>query len=261
MVNVYFGLTEEFNAEGVVALLASGQAVVFYRIALMSKDGDWVVRESEQACQRVRAVLASHGARYRPGAPLDPRWLAGGWSSHFEFLDTGQRRIRCDFVSRPPRVPAVDLDEMFRAARGEAALRVVDPERLILLKQTQRAKDYPVIGEIARLLPADRELRWTTDPDRILELAGPHGIGSERPSVQAARQGRPRDEVVVELARELDRLQSEDRRRMRRYEEAARPYLAEFRGALDGVASLEKGHAAAVRLAERLLPEQLGGES
>jgi hypothetical protein len=57
MVNVYFALTEEFNAEGVVALLASGQAVVFYRIALMSKDGNWVVRESEQACQRVRAVL------------------------------------------------------------------------------------------------------------------------------------------------------------------------------------------------------------
>jgi len=261
VVNVYFALTEEFNAEGVVALLASGQAVVFYRIALMSKDGDWVVRESEEACQRVRAVLARHGARYRPGAPLDPRWLAGGWSSHFEFFDAQDRRVRCDFVSRPPRVPPHDLDEMFRAARGEARLRVVDPERLILLKQTQRAKDYPVIGEIARLLPADRELRWTTDPDRILELAESHGMGSDRPSVEAARQGRARDDVVVELARELDRLQSEDRRRMRRYEESARPYIAAFRGAVDGAASLDDGHAAAVRLAERLLPEHPAGES
>ena len=261
MVNVYFALTEEFNAEGVVALLASGQAVVFYRIALMSKDGDWVIRESDEACQRVRAVLGRHGARYRPGAPLDPRWLAGGWSSHFEFFDGQKRRIRCDFVSRPPRVPADELDEMFRTARGEARLRVVDPERLILLKQTQRAKDYPVIGEIARLLPPDRELRFTTDPDRILELAGPHGTGSDRPSVRAARQDHTREEVVVELARELDRLQSEDRRRMGRYEERARPYLAEFRGAVDGTASLEEGHAAAVRLAERLLPERPDGES
>lgn len=261
MANVYFALTEEFNAQGVVALLASGQAVVYYRIALMSKDGDWVVRESSEACQRVRAVLASHGARYRPGAPLDPRWLAGGWSSHFEFFDAAQRRIRCDFVSRPPRVPATDLDEMFRAARGEAPLRVVDPERLILLKQTQRAKDYPVIGEIARLLPPDRELRWTTDPDRILELAGPHGTDSDRPSVRAARRGGSRDEVVVELARELDRLQTEDRRRMRRYEESARPYLTEFRGALGDDDSVEGGHEAAVRLAERLLPERPGGES
>jgi hypothetical protein len=261
MVNVYFALTEEFNSEEVIALLASGQAVVYYRIALMSKDGDWVVRESEEACARVRAVLARHGARYRPGAPLDPRWLAGGWSSHFEFEDAAKRRIRCDFVSRPPRVPPADLDEMFRAARGEAPLRVVDPERLILLKQTQRAKDYPVIGEIARLLPSDRELRWTTDPDRILELAEAHGTNSDRPSVRAARRGGSRDEVVVELARELDRLQTEDRRRMRRYEESARPYLAEFRSALGDADSVEGGHVAAVRLAERLLPERPGGES
>jgi hypothetical protein len=46
-----------------------------------------------------------------------------------------------------------------------------------------------VIGEIARLLPADRELRFTTDPDRILELSGAHGTGSDRPSVRAARLG------------------------------------------------------------------------
>jgi hypothetical protein len=104
MSNVYFDLTEEFNADAVIALLASGQAVVFYRIALMSKDGDWVLRETESACRRVRNVLAARGARYRPCAPLDPRWLAGGWSSHFEFFDAQRRRVRCDFVSRPPRI-------------------------------------------------------------------------------------------------------------------------------------------------------------
>ena len=36
MVNVFFALTEEFNSDGVIALLASGQAVVFY-------DGDQVL--------------------------------------------------------------------------------------------------------------------------------------------------------------------------------------------------------------------------
>jgi len=159
MSNLYFALTEEFNAEGVIALLASGQAVVFYQIALMSKDGDWILRETESACRRVRSVLAEHGARCRPGAPLDPRWLSGGWSSHFEFFDDKKRRIRCDFVSRPPRIPAEDLDSMFSGARGEGLLKVVDPERLILLKQTQRAKDYPVIGEVARLLPPEGELQ------------------------------------------------------------------------------------------------------
>ena len=43
-------------------------------------------------------------------------------------------------------------------------LIAVDPESLILMKQTQRAKDYPVIGELARLLPPEREVELTTDP-------------------------------------------------------------------------------------------------
>lgn len=35
MSNVYFELTAEFNAEGLVAALGSGQAVVFYRISIL----------------------------------------------------------------------------------------------------------------------------------------------------------------------------------------------------------------------------------
>jgi len=80
MGNLYFELTEEFNAEGVIAALTSGQAAVYYRISIMSKDGDWILRETPEACRRALAVLERHGARYRPGAPLDVRWLAGGWS-------------------------------------------------------------------------------------------------------------------------------------------------------------------------------------
>jgi len=257
MSNVYFDLTEEFNAEGLIALLASGQAVVFYRIALMSKDGDWVLRETESACRQVRKVLAAHGARYRPCPPLDPRWLAGGWSSHFEFYDARRRRIRCDFVSRPPRIAAGELEAMFSSARGEGALRVVDPERLIRLKQTQRAKDYPAIAEISRLLPAEREVELTTDPDRILALAGPVGSGSPRESVRAAQLGRSRDEVVVALAREIDRLQRDDRLRLERYEQAARAYLTAFRSGVPPEATLDEAHAIAVGLAEQLLPTTL----
>lgn len=258
MSNVYFALTEEFNSDGLIALLASGQAVVFYRIAIMSKDGDWVLRETEGTCRHVRSVLAARAARYRPGAPLHPRWLAGGWSSHFEFLDEKKRRVRCDFVSRPPRIPTADLEAMFAHAHGDGPLRVVDPERLIRLKQTQRAKDYPVIGEISRLLPPEVELRWTTDPDRIVDLARSLGGDSPRASVRAAREGRPRGRVVVELAREIDLMQREDRARMRRYEAAAQPYLEEFRARVRGDAPLEEAHAIAVELAERLLPPQLG---
>jgi hypothetical protein len=145
--NIYFTLTEAFNRNGRHVALASGQAVVFYRIAIMSKDGDWIVREVPDACEQVLSELERRGAHYRLGAPLDVRWLAGGWSSHFEFFDSEQRRVRCDFVSRPPRVPLSSLAPLFDVR--QPPLVAVDPESLILMKQTQRAKDYPVIGELA----------------------------------------------------------------------------------------------------------------
>ena len=38
--NIYFELTAAFNATQPVVALASGQAVVYYRVAIMSKEGD-----------------------------------------------------------------------------------------------------------------------------------------------------------------------------------------------------------------------------
>jgi hypothetical protein len=66
--NVYFDLTEELNRDGRIAVLGSGQAVVWHRLAIMSKDGDWILRESPEACARALRVLEQHGARYRLGA-------------------------------------------------------------------------------------------------------------------------------------------------------------------------------------------------
>jgi hypothetical protein len=187
MRNIYFDLTEELNAEGPIAVLASGQAVVHYRLALMSKDGDWILRETPDACRRALAVLEKYGARYRPGAPLDVRWLSEGWSSHFEFSDPQERRIRCDFVSRPPRVSLEEVAALFLPSREPDPMLVVGVEPLIRMKQTQRAKDYPVIGELARLLPPEREVELTTDPDRVLALAPVYGKDSGRLPVPGAR--------------------------------------------------------------------------
>lgn len=249
--NVYFELTRAFNARRPNVALASGQAVVYYRVAIMSKDGDWVIREDAGACDEVLHVLAEHGARYRPGAPLDVRWLAGGWSSHFEFRDARGRRVRCDFFSRPPRVDRAALAALFRDARDP--LLAVDLESLIRMKQTQRDKDYAVIGELARRLPPEREVLVTTDPDRLLELASTHGQSSTRAAVVAARAG-DRDGVVVALARERDALQQADRVRLDRYAAAARPFLEAFAGLDDRARALPGAHHALRQTAERLLP-------
>jgi hypothetical protein len=252
MGNVYFDLTQELNEDGPIAALASGQAVVFYRLALMSKDGDWILRETPEACTRVLAVLAKYGARYRPGAPLDIRWLAGGWSSHFEFLDPEGRRIRCDFVTRPPRVGPEEVAALFKPPAEPTIVVGIEP--LIRMKRTQRAKDYPVIGELARLLPGEREIEMTTDPDRILALAPSYGKGSARPPVKAALAGRPREDVVVELARELDRMQQEDRARLDTYRKASELYMREFQAANIADLDLPEAHERLCRLAEDRLP-------
>jgi hypothetical protein len=254
MGNLYFELTKEFNAEGVIAVLASGQAVVYYRISLMSKDGDWILRETPEACDKVLTVLGQYGAQYRPGAPLDVRWLAGGWSSHFEFADPEGRRIRCDFVTRPPRMASEELLRLFEMAGSTEPLRVLDIEPLIRIKQTQRAKDYPVIGELARLLPPEREIEFTTDPDRILALASAHGQSSRRAPVRAALSGGSRETVVVELARESDRLQQQDRARLEKYRVASEAYLRAFQAARIGSLDLPEAHERLCELAERWLP-------
>jgi hypothetical protein len=254
MSNIYFDLTEELNAEGPIAALASGQAVVFYRLALMSKDGDWILQETPIACQRALAVLAKYEAHYRPGAPLDVRWLSGGWSSHFEFSDAQRRRIRCDFVSRPPRVLPQEVSRLFAAAQEHEPMLVVGLEPLIRMKQTQRAKDYPVIGELARLLPPERELELTTDPDRVLALASEYGKSSERTPVRVARAGGSREDVVIALARESDRFQQKDRARLEKYRIASEAYLREFQAARIGDLALPLAHERACEIAERWLP-------
>ena len=111
--NIYVDLTREFNATALNAILSSGQAVVLHRLAVMSKDGDWILRERESALEHVLAVLAAHKAVYRFGAPLDLRWMRGGWSAHLEFRH-GPLRIRTDFVTRPPRLAPEALDELWR---------------------------------------------------------------------------------------------------------------------------------------------------
>jgi hypothetical protein len=252
--NIYFELTEAFNEDQPVVALASGQAVVYYRVAIMSKDGDWVIRETAEACATVLDELDRRAARYRPGAPLDVRWLSGGWSSHLEFQDDRQRRVRCDFLSRPPRVSQSAVDRIFASATGASRMVVVDLDALIAMKQTQRAKDYAVIGELATLLPPEREIERTTDPDRIIALGPAFGSSSQRPVARLAAAGAGRHAVVLALAEEIDAQQRADRRRMAIYESAARPYFEACRAAELASIPLREAHDQMVALAERLLP-------
>ena len=77
--NIYPELTRRFNAGRLRSILSGGQAVVLHRLAIMSKDGDWILREDEETMSHVLSVLEEYGAHYRFGAPMDIRWFSEGW--------------------------------------------------------------------------------------------------------------------------------------------------------------------------------------
>lgn len=77
--NIFLDLTREFNVGHTRAVVCSGQAVVLHRLAIMSKDGDWILREDEEALSHVLETLASHRAAeaWRAAWPAVNRELEG----------------------------------------------------------------------------------------------------------------------------------------------------------------------------------------
>ena len=148
--SIYVDLTHEFNVSELNAILSSGQAVVLHRLAAIEQR--WRLDSSrERRCLEPHAFRTCRTESRVPlWRALDLRWMRGGWSAHLEFRD-GPLRIRTDFVTRPPRLTAEAIDELWRRQEG-CEVPFVDARNLIELKKTNREKDYAVIGELARLL-------------------------------------------------------------------------------------------------------------
>jgi hypothetical protein len=260
---IYLDLTREFNKGRLRAVICSGQAVVLHRLAIMSKDGDWILREDEEALLHVLGVLERRGAKYRFGAPLDVRWMRGGWSSHFEFRCESVR-VRTDFFTRPPRVPTGDLERMWKEQERRDP-PFVDARMLASMKETNRERDYAVIGELARLMsdPRDQMLHSRSARD-LIELAEKHpslasDLARQRPLLASSSRGRD----VLETA-----LDAERRAMIRANEERLAAYRAAAHGLerawpdlsakMDRLTLLD-AHRAFVAAASPILPSVIDG--
>jgi hypothetical protein len=262
--SVYTELSEAFNDGGLRAVLSSGQAVVFHQLAIMSKDGDWILLEDKDSLRHVLSVLGRRQARYRFGAPLDLRWMRGGWSSHFEFR-TASIRVRTDFVTRPPRLTPTALADLWEAQQGEP-FPVIGVRDLCEVKKTNREKDYAVIGELARLLDnPSAEMLYSRSARDLTRLAEQHPdligkLSSERP-------------ILAKIAEGIEALESAMDAERRRLIHANEDRLGIYVGAAAGwreawprvVAEteglpLEKAHALIVSRAEEILPFAPAGE-
>lgn len=255
--NPYFAFTDACNAAQPTVILASGQACVWYRLALASKDGDWIAREDEAALATIRAELSRRQARYRLGAPLDVRWLAAGWSAHFESVDQEGLRYRFDFVSRPPRLPAARLAALWVSVAAGASAVVTRPD-LIQLKQTMRLKDYAFIGALAAQLPdpAD-QVRWTLDPEHLAALLADHRDLADRlAELRPSCAGIPptADRLAVAIDAETRASRRSDDQRIQAFSAALQPWTARFRSLGLDALSLEDAHQRCCAAALDCLP-------
>lgn len=226
--NIYLELTRVFNAGRLRAILSSGQAVVMHRLAVMSKDGDWILREDEETLQHVLGVLEARGAHYRFGAPLAVCWMAGGWSSHFEFR-TPSLRVRTDFVTRPPRTTPEALATVWaNAEERRQPVPFVDAATLAELKKTNREKDYAVLGELARVLKdPEQQILLSRSGRDLVALAGDYPGLMDELAVRRPLLRHVRGELgILEAALDAERrqLMHANELRLQSYTDAALPW-------------------------------------
>lgn len=256
--NIYLQLTGAFNEGRLRAVICSGQAVVLHRLAIMSKDGDWILREEEEALRHVLTVLERHNAQYRFGAPLDMRWMVEGWSAHFEFRHD-RLRVRTDFFTRPPRITAEALSRLWREQEAHE-VPFVNAQDLAEMKKTNRERDYAVIGELARLMPdAGDQLLYSRSARDLIRLADEHPglidrLTAQRPVLRVVAEDRDRLEAALDAERRA--LIHANEARLQAYGDAAASWASTWSHVATAMAGrpLTEAHRIMAAHAEGVLP-------
>jgi hypothetical protein len=256
--NIYITLTEKFNEGRLRAVICSGQAAVLHRIAIMSKDGDWIIREDQECLSHIMKILEGYGAAYRFGAPLDILWLKCGWSSHFEFMQ-GNIRIRTDFFTRPPRISSNMLERLWNESEGKHP-PFTNMRLLAEMKKTNREKDYAVIGELARRMENPRDVfLYSRSARDIVELAGACPdilLEIKEHRELLAKLPCSIDELEKELDAERRKLMHANEERLLKYGNASRKWAgkwAEMQNLINGK-PLTEAHRIILENAEGVLP-------
>ena len=142
-------------AHQVHCLLMGGQACVFYGAAEFSRDSDFAILAEEGNLTRLRLALKELQAEVIAVPPFDVEFLTRGHAVHFRCRHPECAGLRVDVMSVMRGVdpfPALwERRTSLELADGTVCHLLSVPD-LVLAKQTQRDKDWPMIR---RLLEAD----------------------------------------------------------------------------------------------------------
>lgn len=134
----YEQFAKTLHEHGIVSRTTGGIACMVYGLTEFTKDCDLII--PIERCQQVlellsRTRLKGYGPHYtlKYGAPMDTRWLNGGWSSHTYLGEKDVIVARLDFFAHAPRVLRADADEnpLYLSRDGVARM-----------KKTRRDKDW-----------------------------------------------------------------------------------------------------------------------
>lgn len=256
MEQFFEGLVATVQAKGVVCAITSGMACVEFGVAGATKDCDMLcaANSSDAFLQsleatRLRGVTCGH--RSHLGAPLDPRWLRGGWTSHFVWrLD--QEEACLDVFGVAPRGSTPwELDRQGLYA---------SPHTVAEMKRTDRQKDWPFATALgAKLLRAGDPRGWLHifEYQILIELAAeipcPPELIARRPVLGLLEHRDPRLDLA--LRGEVEFWQQLDHVRIQVYRQAVRSYVvAVKKDARADAPDLRTQHQARVEHAKRLLP-------
>ena len=226
----YENLVASLRAEGAVCAITSGLACVYYGIAESTKDCDLLCHP--QGFETLLRLIDSFqvegtAAAYRGNVspPLDVRWHAGGWTSHFEW-PLKPDPLLLDVFGQPLRQFSPwesDLSGLYAGAHTVAAM-----------KRTARDKDWPFVTSLGlRMIDAGDERGWLHlfHAETIIALqqdeSCPEAIAAQRPALQLARKNDPRLSGALNAERKF--WEELDRRRIHIMEQALRPYVSAVR--------------------------------
>jgi hypothetical protein len=251
----YEKLVARAQARGIACAITSGMACVAFGISAATKDCDLLCApDSTSALLHLlgEATLGGHLPSYRGNltAPLDARWLRGGWTSHFVW---------------PPADSGAYLDIFGVAPRSSSPWETefhgfyASPHTVAEMKRTNRDKDWPFVTALgARMIEMGDERGWLHiyDEKLLREFPGakPSSHLLERRPVLALTVDsdpnlRPALRAEIEYWHELDRV------RVSIFEKAVRRYMVELRKSrLPPGSGLLAQHELRVRCAEKHLP-------
>jgi hypothetical protein len=244
------------RAKGGVCAITSGMACVYYGVTQATKDCDLLC--AADSAGRLLDVLRATplygvGCSYRGHltAPLDQRWLRGGWTSHFDWA-RGEIAAYLDVFSVAPRASSRWMTEGTGALTGMHTVAE--------MKRTVRPKDWPLATALGvKLLEAGDPRGWlhifdvVTLQEVFARVPLPDAQIAQRPCLALLRDSDPRLELAV--FGETVFWQTLDRLRTQVYQTAVRGYFLAVKSDPEAdLPDLDRQHEVRVRHAERLLP-------